>query len=145
MSVTIGEVFWHAVHWEPQWSPAPCYSTLTLPPGADHRTIEGFNSLRDRIAEITESGELPATGIEPELLWFEDGFFVSSMAIDWQCAWVSRGISGVQTGDAEVTLEAVETLRGFTAATRLPSRTSPDWNIGFESAVNSRRCVQLLE
>lgn len=95
-------------------------AAFDLPPGASFSEPETFDALESQISDL-ESGQrsrsLSTSEIEDlELLWYEDGFFTSLMAIDWQCAWLSAGAAHVQAGNLEGVREAVETLHTFASS-----------------------------
>lgn len=105
-------------------------AVFSLPPGTSFSAPESFESVESQIASI-ESAQQSRTTAEsevedPELLWYEDGFFTSLMAIDWQCAWLSTGVSQVESGDVDGVRETVETLRSFTSTEYVSS--FPDYD-----------------
>ncbi|MGO1593812.1 MAG: hypothetical protein ACTHW1_05970 [Ancrocorticia sp.] len=91
---------------------------LTMPTGVEFGEPESFDEIDSQIAAL-KSGELnPSTDEagedKPTLLWYEDGFFASLMAIDWKCGWLSTGINQVKDGDAAEVQETVDMLHWFT-------------------------------
>lgn len=105
-------------------------AVFTLPPGTSFSAPESFESVESQIADIEsarQSRSITDSEVEdPELLWYEDGFFTSLMAIDWQCAWLSTGVSQVESGDVGGVRETVETLRAFTSTEYVSS--FPDYD-----------------
>lgn len=105
-------------------------AAFTLPPGASFTPPESFDSVESQISDLEvaqQSRSIAASEVEePERLWYEDGFFTSLMAIDWQCAWLSTGVSQVESGDVNGVRETVETLRSFTSTDYVSS--FPDYD-----------------
>ncbi|ACQ79091.1 hypothetical protein Bcav_0830 [Beutenbergia cavernae DSM 12333] len=105
---------------------AEAATVLQLPPGAAWGNLESFQSLDDQILAL-ETGTLVASEDSyPELLWYEDGFFASLMAIDWRCAWLSTAVQRAEAGDVAGAANAVGVLRSFSSTSYVAS--FPDYD-----------------
>lgn len=76
-------------------------------------TFEQFDELDSQIARLEGGQSLAKDQTHPMSLWYEDGFFASLMALDWQCAWLSEAVSQYDAGNVAIAEEAVEQLYSF--------------------------------
>ncbi|PFG20153.1 hypothetical protein [Serinibacter salmoneus] len=93
---------------------AEAEALLPLPAGAEWSTFERFAELDEQIERLEGGSGLSSGQTHPMPLRYEDGFFASLMAIDWQCAWLSEAVSQYDAGNLTAAQDAVETLRSFT-------------------------------
>ncbi|UNX53369.1 hypothetical protein MF406_10130 [Georgenia sp. TF02-10] len=89
---------------------------LEMPPGAAFGPPESFEQLDAQIDTHSSSSTSAQSVDAPTLEWYEDGFFSSLMAIDWQCAWLSTGVRAVNEGDPDAAAEAVDILHEFASS-----------------------------
>ena len=96
---------------------AEAAAVLDLPAGTAFVAPESFEGLRTQVnaleAQQRSRSFTKSAAEEPSLYWYEEGFFTSLMAIDWQCAWLSTGVAQVESGEMDDVRETVETLRSF--------------------------------
>lgn len=94
-------------------------AAFDLPAATDFSPSQSFEAIDSQIDDLEaaqQAGRSSRPALDdPKLLWYEDGYFTSLMALDWQCAWLSTGVERVESGEQEGVAEVVETLRSFTS------------------------------
>lgn len=84
---------------------------LSFPQGAEARPPE---ILTDLTVQLDQLRHATAATIEPPMtVIYEQGYFSATIALDWQCAWISDALLGHETGDSQRVMDAVDTLEGF--------------------------------
>lgn len=84
-----------------------------LPAGAEYGPSDPTMPITElrRDIEGSMAGAVPA----PEI-WYEDGYFASIVAIDWQCAWLSQSVKSSRENDSAAVASALDVLARFGAS-----------------------------
>lgn len=82
-----------------------------LPLGAQYAAEEELTELQEQRSALRTM----SVDETPESLGviYEEGYFTSLMALDWQCAWISEAVYRAEQGEQEGVEEALKTLWSF--------------------------------
>ncbi|WP_043534366.1 hypothetical protein [Actinomyces polynesiensis] len=97
-----------------------------LPEGASYPDRTHVSDLDDTQADL-DAGRLTAQeAVAESQVVYEDGYFASLTAIDWQCSWISQAVASQDTGDEAGVARAIQVLTDFGAS----DLAAPfvDWN-----------------
>lgn len=97
---------------------AAAHNELDLPAGYTFSEPVSFPEVESQVASMNRmSARVPNVSAQeipaPEMSVYEEGYFVSIAAIDWQCAWLDVAVAAAEQGDQARAQEAVSKLESF--------------------------------
>ncbi len=82
-----------------------------LPVGAKYAAEEELTELEEQRSALRSND--PDLNPENLVVNYEEGYFSSLLALDWQCAWISEAVVLAEQGDQDGVSAAIETLWSF--------------------------------
>lgn len=97
-----------------------------LPEGTSYPDRTHVSDLDDTQADL-DAGRITAQeAVAESQVVYEDGYFASLTAIDWQCSWISQAVASQDTGDEASMSRAIQVLTDF--GTSDLAAPFVDWN-----------------
>ncbi|WP_371164770.1 hypothetical protein ABYF32_04590 [Buchananella felis] len=111
-------------------------ANFDLPQHATFSSDYSFLEIRDQLEQIEAQMQVDSSTkakFEPELVWYEPGYFKSDALVQWQCAWLKEAVIAREANDNIALEAALAQLESFKQREEIAM--FPDYDVFFNENV----------